>query len=220
MNETKILYCGSSQSGKSESIRSFLDIMETVAVRSDRKVLIEKERLNLHGSSVSLRKIEATWYRPKPFLEFFERPLWLYELEGCVEQNEASQSLLQDVDGVVFVSDANPDKRQENIIAMKALQVMFEEQGGARRLTDEPNDKLFNDSTNLSKKPLVLQFNKCDLSNRISNSDIESDLNWGNYASFDSNALDGTGVIATLSALVRQMYTTSKKSQDVQTERM
>lgn len=210
MDETKILYCGSAKSGKTESIKSFINIVEKIAVMNYRRADIVQERFNIDGLLVSLYKIEASYCKPKPFLELFERPIWIYDLEGAIEQNDVAKRLLQDVGGAIFVSDASLDKRQENIIAMKALRVIFEEQGGARRLSDEPGDIACNNSSNLRLKPLVLQCNKMNLSNTISLPGIDHDLNWGNFASFESNALDGTGVIAALSAVVRQMFVTTE----------
>ncbi len=136
----------------------------------------------------------------------FDQPVTLYELSGGLEDSQPFDHLIRAVDGIVFVSDSRLSQRLSNLSAMKVLRSEVERQGGALRLGTDPTDLV------IPGKPIILQHNKRDLPDCMTLEEMESELNWRNFASFDSVATEGVGVFATLVAVVRLAAMTASTS--------
>jgi signal recognition particle receptor subunit beta len=110
----------------------------------------------------------------------------LYTVPGQVKYSSTRKMVLKGVDGVVFVADSLKVRRKENVLSLVDLQQNLAEQ-----------------QKSIFEIPLVLQYNKRDLTDRsiplLPVKLMEEDLNRKlKVPSFAASALRGTGVKATL----------------------
>jgi hypothetical protein len=114
----------------------------------------------------------------------FNIKIHLYTVPGQVYYNATRKLVLRGVDGVVFVADSQRDRMDENINSLENLK-----------------DNLKEYSYNLDDIPWVIQYNKRDLDNIFPLQDMETLLNKKRMPSFESVAVTGKGVKATLKAI-------------------
>ncbi len=117
----------------------------------------------------------------------FKTRLQLYTVPGQVFYNTTRKLVLKGVDGLVFVADSQRPMREANIESFKSLIGNIEELG----LT-------------LEDLPLVLQFNKRDLDNILSEEELLSDLNPDDaFLWHSASAINGDGVFETLKEITK-----------------
>ncbi len=117
----------------------------------------------------------------------FKTRLQLYTVPGQVFYNTTRKLVLKGVDGLVFVADSQRPMREANIESLKSLIENIEELG----LT-------------LDELPMVLQFNKRDLDNILSEDELNADLNPdGTFPWHPASALIGDGVFETLKEITK-----------------
>ncbi len=112
--------------------------------------------------------------------------LALYTVPGQVFYNATRKLVLQGSDGVVFVADSNPGAQDANRESMANLEENLAEQGIA-----------------LDSFPLVIQFNKRDLSNAVPLEQMRALLNRRNVPDFETVAMSGDGVLDAMKAMIR-----------------
>ncbi|MBW1893156.1 MAG: gliding motility protein [Deltaproteobacteria bacterium] len=110
----------------------------------------------------------------------------LFTVPGQVQYTSTRKLVLRGVDGIVFVADSLADRRDKNMMSLKDLQQNLKEYG-----------------LNVFKIPLVLQYNKRDLTDDgmpiMSLEKMERDLNRQlKVPSFPGSAVKGDGVGKTL----------------------
>jgi signal recognition particle receptor subunit beta len=120
----------------------------------------------------------------------YDVKIQLYTVPGQVKYNATRRLVLRGVDGMVFVADAMAVRREKNILSLKNLQ-----------------ENLANYKRSIFKVPMVLQYNKVDLSEQgipiLPVETLEQDLNSKlKTASFTASALMGTNVVATLKKII------------------
>ena len=123
----------------------------------------------------------------------------LYTVPGQVKYASTRKMVLKEVDGVVFVADSLEVRREKNMMSLKDLHQNLKEYG-----------------LSIFKIPLVLQYNKRDLSEQgiplLPISRMESDLNRQlRVPSFPGSAIKGEGVGPTLKACVKLTLQSLKK---------
>ena len=116
----------------------------------------------------------------------FKTRFQLYTVPGQVFYGETRRMVLRGVDGVVFVADSQVPMSDANVESLKDLEQNLKELG-----------------IPLSTIPMVLQYNKRDLPNIIPIDTLGSQLNWHGWESYESSAVNGTGVFNTLKAISR-----------------
>lgn len=117
----------------------------------------------------------------------FKTRLQLYTVPGQVFYNTTRKLVLKGVDGLVFVADSQRPMREANIESLKSLIENIGELG----LT-------------LDELPMVLQFNKRDLDNILSEDELNADLNPdGAFPWHPASALKGDGVFETLKEITK-----------------
>jgi hypothetical protein len=94
--------------------------------------------------------------------------------------------VLTGADGVVFVADSSPEKRQENIDSLKNLEENLAEHG-----------------VDIRTVPLVLQYNKRDLPVVMPVEEMSRDLNRFGAVVCEAVAFKGEGVLPTLKQLAK-----------------
>ncbi|MFP8875805.1 MAG: GTPase domain-containing protein [Myxococcota bacterium] len=107
---------------------------------------------------------------------------------GGSEHASLRRQLLDRADGVVFVVDARPECVEANIASFEELRKGLE--AGARRLEDTP---------------LVMQYNKRDLSDGYAIDEVHRRMQLGDVATIESVASEGTGVLEGLSTISKMV---------------
>jgi hypothetical protein len=123
----------------------------------------------------------------------------LYTVPGQVRYESTRKLVLRGADGIVFVADSLEVRREKNMLALKDL---------------HQNLKEYNLS--IFKVPLVIQFNKRDLSDAnitlMSLEQMQHDLNRQLKAPcFPGSALTGNGVGKTLNACLKLLLKSIQK---------
>jgi signal recognition particle receptor subunit beta len=116
----------------------------------------------------------------------FKTRFQLYTVPGQVFYGETRRMVLRGVDGVVFVADSQRPMREANIESLKDLEKNLQEM-----------------SLVIKNIPLVLQYNKRDLTNLLTPQELDKDLNWHGWPRVESSAVNGMGVFDTLKAISR-----------------
>ena len=111
----------------------------------------------------------------------FKTRFHLYTVPGQVFYEASRKLILRGVDGVVFVADSQVDKLESNLQSLESLENNLIEQG-----------------YKIKQVPLVMQWNKRDLPNVMSEMDMQRQLNKWDVPAFSSIAIEGEGVFETL----------------------
>jgi len=110
--------------------------------------------------------------------------LQLYTVPGQVYYNATRKIVLEGVDGIIFVADSSPSRRQANRESWQNLKDNLEEYG-----------------LDLRDVPLVLQLNKRDLADAVPADELSAELNELGAPTFEAVAVTGDGVMPTLRQL-------------------
>jgi len=107
---------------------------------------------------------------------------------GGEEQAPTRKQLLDQVDGVVFVVDTSPAQVDHNLAAFEELRSALTAYG-----------------RQLEEVPLVLQYNKRDLSDSYALEELHRKLQMQGVAAFEAVARDGTAVLQTLTTISKRV---------------
>jgi len=113
----------------------------------------------------------------------------VYTVPGQVRSNSTRQTVLEDVDGVVFVADSRRSALESDVESLANLAENLAEQG-----------------VELAALPLVIQYNKCDLDDACPIEELERALNPRRVQSFVAAAITGRGVEETFAAIAGEVY--------------
>lgn len=111
----------------------------------------------------------------------FKTRFHLYTVPGQVFYEASRKLILRGVDGVIFVADSQVERMDANLESLKGLEKNLIEQG-----------------YDISKLPIVMQWNKRDLPNISSKDELEKELNKLTFPSYEAVATTGDGVFDTL----------------------
>ncbi len=115
----------------------------------------------------------------------FKTRLQLYTVPGQVFYNTTRKLVLKGVDGIVFVADSQRPMLEPNRESFRNLRENLAEIG-----------------ISVDDVPLVLQYNKRDLSNILSVAELDEALNpQARFESYEASAANGTGVFETLKGI-------------------
>jgi len=179
---SKIVYYGPGLGGKTTNI----------------KYIYSKLNPEIKGKLISL----ATELDRTLFFDFlpvdlgtikgFKTRFHLYTVPGQVFYNASRKLILKGADGIVFVADSQIERFDENIESFQNM---------------EDNLKAYN--IVLEKIPIVLQYNKRDLTNITSVEELQKVLNPQNkYPYFEAVAVQGIGVFETLKEICKRVLLT------------
>jgi len=109
----------------------------------------------------------------------------LYTVPGQVLYQQTRISVLKGVDGVVFVADSQANKLKENMESWAEL-----------------TEQLRRQNKNAADFPIVMQWNKRDLSDVLPVPVLEQYLNQFRKPSYETVAVNGRGVVESLRMMV------------------
>jgi len=120
--------------------------------------------------------------------------LQIVSVPGGAEHAPTRKQLLDRVDGVVFVIDAQRERIDENVAALDELRAALSDYGRA-----------------LGEVPIVLQYNKQDLADPSALEELHRKLDVKGVAAFEAIASNGTGVLQTLTTISKQVVRTRRE---------
>ena len=173
--DLKIVYCGPGMCGKTTNLQCI------------HKMLSPQQR----GELVSLptkddRTLFFDFLLMERYISGFKTRFHLYTVPGQVQYALTRRAVLMGVDGVVFVVDSQTSMLQENIDSLKDL-----------------GDHLRFYKKDLNTFPFVLQYNKRDLPTIMPVDKLNTMFNTMDVPAFESSAITGRGVAATLDAICK-----------------
>ncbi len=170
----KLVFSGPALSGKTSNV---------VAVHAALEADQRGDLISLNTSSD--RTLFFDYLPVNPVLiEGYQTKFLLYTVPGQVVYNATRELVLRGVDGLVFVADSDPARREANLEAWQNLKSTLRANG-----------------RELDSIPLVFQYNKRDLPNALPLADLEKTLNTPGNPAFEAAAHTGQGVLETLDVL-------------------
>ena len=112
--------------------------------------------------------------------------LQLYTVPGQVYYNSTRQLVLKGADGIVFVADSQDHAIDANLESLQNLEDNLKRQG-----------------VRIREIPLVMQWNKRDLPNKLPVTELQAEVNKLGAPSFESVATTGIGVEETLKGVTQ-----------------
>jgi signal recognition particle receptor subunit beta len=112
----------------------------------------------------------------------------LYTVPGQVFYDASRKLVVRGADGVVFVADSQPGRREANIESLENLELNMSQNG-----------------TSLAAVPYAIQYNKRDVPDALALEDLRGDLNPNAVPEFEAAAVTGTGVFDTLKGISRMV---------------
>ena len=178
----KIIYYGPSGSGKTSNIKWICRNTQ------DQKMDV---------FSIPLKTKPSTFFDFLPLdigdIRGFKTRFHLYTIPGNTIFETSQKLLLKGTDGILFVADSQKDKMQENQDSMNQLKKYLSEEG-----------------LSLEKTPMVIQYNKRDLSEIHSVTEMRAALNHYNHPDFPACADKGQAVFDPLKTLLKMAITILK----------
>jgi len=180
----RIVYWGIEGSGKSTNLQAI-----HAKLRPDHRGRLEQVPTRLDPSAVydrlPIELGEIAGLRTR---------IQIVAVPGAAEHAPTRKQLLDRVDGVVFVVDARRERIDENVAAFEELRSALGAYG--RRL---------------EQVPLVVQYNKQDLSDPFVLEELHRKLDVRGAAVFEAVASEGAGVLQTLTTISKRVVRTLRE---------
>jgi signal recognition particle receptor subunit beta len=172
--DAKIAYYGPALSGKTTNLVNIHQRLPADSRGEMKSIATEAER-TLFFDFVPIEEVRVGGWSIR---------FHLYSVPGQDVYVRTRRAILGGADGVVFVADRDPARRDANVASLEELESHL---GHYQRSTEA--------------LPLVLQYNKGDLPGALPRSELETSLNAGHWPSFDAVSLCSDGVAETLAAI-------------------
>lgn len=167
----KIVYYGPGLSGKTTNLLNIHQRLPAAARGPMKSIETESER-TLFFDFVPLGAAQVGGYT----IQFH-----LYSVPGQEQYSRTRRAILGGADGIVFVADAAPDRRDANQASLAELA-----------------DHLDHYQRDVNDVPLVFQYNKMDLEDAVPGATLDRTLNPEQRPRVEAIALRGNGVAETL----------------------
>ena len=180
----KIVYFGPSLAGKATNLQCVYDKTSADAKGKMTSLVTGADKVVLFDFLPELGGFKG-----------FKARLQLYTVSGKVQDSQNLKLLLKGVDGIVFVADSQTGQMAANQKSLEELRTNLAEQG--------------NDLNNL---PYIIQYNKRDLPEKYSLEEMRTLLNPSRAADFETVAQTGIGIMESVKAMAKLVFTEAKKS--------
>ncbi len=170
----KVIYFGPGLSGKTTNVQYIYEQTQKES-RSKLVTLSTENERTLFFDFLPLSVGEIRGYKTR---------FHLYSIPGQTFYEVSRQFILKGVDGIVFVADSQAERMEANLESWEGLEKSLDRQG-----------------YDLSKIPLVFQYNKRDLPGAIPLRELEETFNSLRRPYFEAVASRGDGVMETLQAI-------------------
>ncbi len=112
----------------------------------------------------------------------------LYTVPGQVFYDASRKLVVRGADGVVFVADSQPGRREANIESLENLELNMSQNGSS-----------------LDAVPYAIQYNKRDVPDALAIEELRGDLNRNAVPEFEAASVTGSGVFDTLKGISRMV---------------
>jgi hypothetical protein len=180
----KIVYYGASLCGKTTNLE-FLHASLPSSARSDLVSLKTREDRTIFFDFLEIQLGEIKGLKPK---------FSLYTVPGQVYYVASRKLVLQGADGVVFVVDSAPERRDANLEAWHNLHTNLREFGF--------DPKVF---------PIIVQFNKRDLPNAAPLEELKNMIHCNGHLHIEAIASQGVGVFESLRPTIKSVMVEAQK---------
>lgn len=170
----KIVYCGASCSGKTTNLQWIYHNLQNQQSKKILQLPFDIER-TLFFDFLPLDLGEVQGVNVK---------FHLYSVPGELDLKQNRKIILNAVDGIVFIADSSPEKKQNNLDALQDIQEILTSLG-----------------YDIKKIPFVFQYNKRDSKNALEVSQMRLDLNQHQNMDFQAQSIKGTGVLKTFKGI-------------------
>lgn len=175
----KIVYYGPALSGKTTNLMRLHDL-------SAAEMVGEMMTLDTHNDrTLFFDLLPLGFHLPSAWLVKFK----LYTVPGQVAHDSTRKALLSRADGVVFVADSQRSQGINNAAAFESLA-----------------DNAARVGLDFAKLPLVVQFNKRDLPDIVSEEEIRGRWEHTGWQVVLATAMHGAGVRETFAALLMRVF--------------
>ena len=175
--DVKIVYCGPGMCGKTTNLQ-FIHKILGPQQRGELVALATKDDRTLFFDFLLMER----------YISGFKTRFHIYTVPGQVQYALTRRAVLVGTDGVVFVVDSQTSKLQENIESLQDL---------------EEHLRFY--KKDLNAFPFVLQYNKRDLPDIMPVDELNTKFNSRNIPAFESCAVTGMGVAATLNEICKKV---------------
>lgn len=175
----KLVYYGPAMSGKTTNLLSLHDLIEKKG-RGDLMMLDTADDRTIYFDLLPFFITCPSGLRIK---------IKVYTVPGQVKHDATRKAVLARADGVAFIADSRITEMRNNAESFENLEKNLAFVG-----------------IDIEKLPLVLQFNKRDLKDIISEEEVRETWGKTNLPVFMASALYGTGVIETFRTLAAMTY--------------
>jgi signal recognition particle receptor subunit beta len=172
----KIVYYGPALSGKTTNLQAVHQLMEPQA-RGRLMVLDTADDRTLFFD------LMPVFFKTQ---SGFTIKVKLYTVPGQVMHNSTRRIVVQGVDGIAFIADSQKTQTKANNDSWRDM-----------------TQNLRANGLDITKLPVVIQFNKRDLPNIRSEAEIQEVTRRGKEPVFMASAIQGVGVFETLDGLLR-----------------
>ncbi len=178
--QAKIVYYGPGRGGKTTNL-------EFIHKKFKNRIPTDMVAIKTHGD-------RTLFFDFLPFdigkIKGYSVRMQLYTVPGQVKYNATRRLVLRGVDGIVFVADSMKLRKEKNLLSLH-----------------NARENLAVYKKDISRMPLVFQYNKRDLGDQgiplLSVASLQQDLNGEfNAPYFEASALEGTNVIETLKKII------------------
>ncbi|MGC9357081.1 MAG: GTP-binding protein [Anaerolineae bacterium] len=176
----KIVYYGPALSGKTTNLE-YIHAHTNPGMRGDLVSLKTREDRTIFFDYLMLEVGQVAGLTPK---------FNLYTVPGQVYYASTRKLVLQGADGIVFVADSQPHRMEANLEGLRDMATYMRQMGLDPR-----------------QIPVIIQFNKQDLAEALSPSQIRRGLKLQNttLTCLDASALYGEGVFDTLKTIINSV---------------
>lgn len=172
----KIVYYGPGLSGKTTNLQHLHSSLDPQRRGKLLSLATEADRtLFFDFMPVELGKIKG-----------FSIRFQLYTVPGQVRYNATRKLVLKGADAIVFVADSQEQMLEENLESLRNMR-----------------ENLIANNLNPDDIPVVMQYNKRDLPNKLPVDELNKKLNDKGYPFFEAVAVEGKGVDETFQSITR-----------------
>ncbi|MCI4625064.1 MAG: GTPase domain-containing protein [Candidatus Magnetoovum sp. WYHC-5] len=187
----KLVYYGPALSGKTTNLLNLHEMID-VKGRGDLMMLDTKDDRTIFFDLLPFYFVTPTGTKIK---------VKVYTVPGHVKHDATRKAVLTRADGIAFIADSQIKEAHNNAVSFENLEKNLSVLG-----------------IDIEKVPLVIQFNKRDLKDIVSEAEIHSMWDKTNIPTFMACALHGKGVIETYKSLLEMTYDSINSRYQLQTK--
>ncbi len=170
----RIVYYGPGLSGKTTNLVNIHDRLPA-EIRGELKSIATEAERTLFFDFVPIEEVRVGGWAIR---------FYLYSVPGQEVYVRTRRAILGGADGVVFVADSDPTRRQANLDSLA-----------------EFDQHLAYYQRTVDNLPIVLQYNKLDLPEALNRQTMDAALNGHGWPAFEAIATQGNGVSETLTSI-------------------